>query len=325
MRERAGDVEGAALEDAARPLALGFSGGADSTALLLAARRLWPQRALFALHVHHGLQPAADAFAEHALAQCAHWGVPCRVLEVRVERARGDSLEEQARLVRHARLQRAARELDCAWLLLGHHADDQAESLLLALLRGAGPAGLAAMPEAARRGSVWLGRPLLRCSGEQLRAQLDAAGVAYVRDPMNDDVALRRSRIRHELLPLLQRLEPAWRRTLGRSAALCAEAAAQLHDQARQDLRVCRGPAGLRLEALAELDEARRVQVLREWLREFGLRSNSGQLGNLCRQLQAPATAAMRVDVGAARLWREGPWLRCEMAAHAATPAPASL
>ncbi len=302
----------ATLSDPGRPLAVAFSGGADSTALLLAALRAWPGRAVHALHVHHGLQAAADAFAEHALARCADWGVACRVLPVQVRRVRGDSVEEQARLARHAALGRAARELGCAWLLLGHHADDQAESLLLALLRGAGPAGLAAMPAAASRAGVWLGRPLLECSARRLRAELDAAGVPYVLDPMNEQAQLRRSRIRHELLPVLEALEPAWRTTLGRSAALCAQAADQLRAQAASDLAACQGEAGLRLERLAALEPARRAQVLRAWLAESGLRSNAAQIDNLLRQIAAPPGAAVRVGIADARLWREGEWLRCE-------------
>lgn len=316
LREQARTAQAAAL-DGPQPLAVGFSGGADSTALLLAARRLWPRRGLFALHVHHGLQAAADDFAQHALRQCAHWGVECRVLDLRVPRARGDSVEEQARRVRHDGLQRAARELGCEWLLLGQHADDQAESLLLALLRGAGPAGLAGMPAAAWRGGVWVGRPLLRCSAATLRAELDAAGVPYVRDPMNADPAWRRSRIRHELLPLIERLEPAWRRTLGRSAALCAQAADELRRQAAEDLCACRGEPGLRLERLGTLAPPRRAEVLRAWLAEQGLRTNAAQIDNLGRQLEAPRQRAVQVGIGPARLWREGDWLRCEPGARA--------
>ena len=322
MQAAAGESDAArALADPARPLALAFSGGADSTALLLAARRVWPGRHLIALHVHHGLQCAADDFAAHAAGQCERWGLECRVLRVQVQLRRGSSLEEQAREQRHAALQRAARDAQCAWLLLGHQADDQAESLLLALLRGAGPAGLAAMPAAVRRGDVWLGRPLLGCAAAGLRAELDAAGVAYVDDPMNADAALRRSRIRHELLPVLDALEPAWRRTLGRSAALCAQAAGQLRAAAALDLEACRGQSGLRLERLAALDGARRAEVLRAWLGELGLRCSRAQMDNLCRQLEAPPHAAVCVAIGAARLWRDGEWLRCEPAGQAPRPA----
>ncbi len=305
---------GAPALDDSRPLAVAYSGGADSTALLLAACRLWPQRPIYALHVHHGLQAAAGAFASHARQQCLQWGVECRVLAARVRRRAGDSLEEQARLARHAQLQRAARELGCGWLLLGHHADDQAETLLLALLRGAGPAGLAAMPQAVQRGAVWVGRPLLACSAESLRSELDAAGVVYLVDPMNAAPALRRNRIRAELLPVIARLEPGWRATLGRSAGLCAQAARQLRDSAASDLQLCRGAPGLQLRQLLALEPARRSEVLRAWLLELGLRSSSRQIDNLCRQLQAPPHAAIGVSIAGARLIRRDGWLCCQSA-----------
>lgn len=323
MREQARAGQAAAL-DGPQPLAVAFSGGADSTALLLAARRHWPGRPLFALHVHHGLQAAADGFAEHAMRQCDRWGVACRVLRVRVPHARGDSLEEQARRVRHERLQSEARGLGCGWLLLAQHADDQAESLLLALLRGAGPAGLAGMPAAAQRGGVWVGRPLLACSAQRLRAELDGAGVDYVLDPMNHDPALRRSRIRHELLPVLEHLEPAWRRTLGRSAEWCAQAADAVRDRAQEDLRRCAGEPGLRLDALAALARPRRAEVLRAWLAELGLRSNAAQIDNLARQLEAPPGRDVQIGIGGAGLRRDGAWLRCERVS-AARPRPPCL
>ena len=316
----------------ASPVAIAFSGGADSTALLLAAMRLWGPEQLRALHVHHGLQAGADAFAEHVLQQCALWRVPCRVLPVQVLLQRGDSTEDMARDARYQALGKAALELGCSWLLLGHQADDQVESLLLALLRGAGPKGLAAMPEAVQRGGLWLGRPLLACAAEALRKVLDTQAQPYLRDPMNADPAFRRSRIRHELLPVLAGLEPAWRSTLARSAALCAQAASSVEAMAAMDLIQCaaaygavHGTAqnasvaavdaastaatnGLRLSALRALSDARLSEVLRLWLRQAGLRSNHGQIDNLCRQVRATAqgAAALRVKLDAATVERNG-------------------
>ncbi len=107
------------------PVALAFSGGADSTALLVAALRLWGPQRLRALHVDHGLQSDAARFRTHAQALCAHWGVALRVLPARVSAARGDSVEERAREARYAVLFDAARALGCTWLLTAHQADDQ--------------------------------------------------------------------------------------------------------------------------------------------------------------------------------------------------------
>ena len=293
------------------PLAIAFSGGADSTALLLAALHLWGPQRLHALHVHHGLQTDADRFAEHARGLCASWGVACSVLRVQIPARRGESLEDAARGARYTALTNAAGTLGSRWLLLGHQADDQAESLLLALLRGAGPKGLAGMPAVASRAGLWLGRPLLSCAADSLRHMLDVQGVPYVHDAMNLDPAFRRSRIRHELLPVLARLEPSWRATLTRAASLCAQASAGIEELAQQDLVLCEGPEGLRLAALRALPEARLSEVLRLWLRESGLRSNHGQIVNLCRQVRATArgAVALQVRLGQGLVERRGPWL----------------
>ncbi len=286
-----------ALRPGDAPVAVGFSGGADSTALLLAAVHAWGPAALRALHVHHGLQADADRFAIHAQDVCAAWGVACEVVHARVPTVPGGSIEEQARVARYTVMGAAAVRAGCRWLLLGHQADDQVESLLLALLRGAGPKGLAAMPAAVERDGVWLGRPLLEVTAAALRATLDAQGVAYIDDPMNQDPAFRRSRIRHELLPVVARLEPGWARTLPRAAALCAQAAACVDARAAEDLAGCRANGGLRLAALRELDAARMSEVLRAWLGEVGIRASAGQLKALIRQVRCSAGGAVGLRV----------------------------
>lgn len=290
------------------PVAVACSGGADSTALLLAALKLWGPKRVHALHVHHGLQADADRFAAHVCQLCKSWDVACSVLPVQVQIQRGDSLEDKARDARYAAMTRAARDLGCNWLLLGHQADDQVESLLLALLRGAGPRGLAAMPEAVERHGVWLGRPLLGCAADALRELLDAQQVPYVHDAMNIDPAFRRSRIRHALLPVIAGLEPGWRSTLARSAQLCALAAQTLGEVALSDLQACSVSEGLVLSALRALPDARLSEVLRLWLEQAGLRSNAGQIENLLRQVRATSDGAgrLRVVLGATAIARRG-------------------
>ncbi len=297
------------------PVALAFSGGADSTSLLLAALHLWGPSRVRALHVDHGLQDDAVRFSAHAQALCAQWGVPLQVLAARVSAARGDSVEERAREARYAVLFDAARALGCNWILTAHQADDQVETLLLALLRGAGPKGLAAMPAASARAGLRLGRPLLAVGAGTLRALLDAQRVPYVVDAMNADPAWRRSRIRHELLPLIARLEPGYTRTLARSARLCAQAAAALQAQADADLSDCMdGSGALSLDALRALPRQRLAEVLRAWLVAAGVRSSAAQIDELCRQLahSAHGAARLRLRVGTRHaVWRDGKRLCC--------------
>ena len=162
------------------PLAVAFSGGADSTALLLAAAQAWPGQ-VHAIHVHHGLQAAADDFERHCMAVCEQAGVPLHALRVDARHASGESPEDAARRARYRALAGAAQANGLACVLLGQHADDQVETLLLALSRGAGLPGLAAMPARFERHGMRFERPLLGTSGAALRQWLDDAGIARLR------------------------------------------------------------------------------------------------------------------------------------------------
>ncbi|MGC8703305.1 MAG: tRNA lysidine(34) synthetase TilS [Thiomonas sp.] len=278
-------------------IGLAFSGGADSTALLLAARSFWDRQRLIALHVNHGLQPSAPAFAAHCARFCAAQQLPCAEAQVSVDVGRGQSVEEQARDARYLALAELARQQGCTVVLLAQHGDDQAESVLLALLRGAGPRGLAAMPARMLRHGVLFARPLLDCGSAELRAWLTAQGVAFLRDPMNVDPAFRRSRIRAELLPVIAQLEPAYRQTLGRTAALCAAADAQVQWRASDDLRRCAVPDGLDLAALRSLGAERLSEALRLWLRLRGQRLDRARTDELVRQVLRSAQGAHHLEL----------------------------
>lgn len=245
-----------------------YSGGLDSHVLLHALSRLGV--ALAAVHVHHGLSRNADLWAEHCQTQCAALQVPCSVVRVQVPRD-GRGLEAAARAARYAAL---AQALEAGEMLLtAHHQDDQAETLLLMLMRGAGVAGLAAMPQVRPCGAGLLGRPLLGVSRSALHAYAVAHGLSWVDDESNFDTSLDRNYLRHELLPLLQRRWPAALPTLARSAAHLAEAGELLAELAAADLDAARGdrPDTLSVTALHTLSAARRRNLLRHWLRHLGL------------------------------------------------------
>ncbi|MFI4928477.1 MAG: tRNA lysidine(34) synthetase TilS, partial [Burkholderiales bacterium] len=185
------------------PLAVAYSGGADSTVLLLAAAQRWPGQ-VQAIHVHHGLQDAADAFEQHCEQVCVQLHVPLQVRRVAARNAPGESPEDAARNARYQALARAARDAGLQAVLLGQHADDQVETLLLALSRGAGLPGLAAMaPVFQREGMVFV-RPLLAIGAQAIRDWVAELGIPVVEDPTNADTAFTRNRIRHVVLPALQ-------------------------------------------------------------------------------------------------------------------------
>lgn len=280
------------------PLGVAFSGGADSTALLLACARRWPGQ-VRALHVHHGLQSAADDFEAHCHRVCQQLDVPLRVRRVDARAAPGDSPEAAARAARYRALHDSAREdgdVPLTHLALAQHADDQIETLLLALSRGAGLPGLAAMPACALRTGIAWHRPLLQVPGPDLRQWLMDQGQAWVEDPSNQDERYTRNRIRRVLLPALQACFPQFRATLARSAAHAAQAAQLLVELAQQDLCDVGNPPVIgRLQALSP---PRQANVLRFWLVSvYQTTATAAQLRALQQQLAACTTRGHRIHL----------------------------
>ena len=292
------------------PLAVGLSGGADSTALLLACAKRWPGQ-VRAIHVHHGLQAAADTFEQHCRALCARLQVPLTVQRVDARPAPGQSPEDAARIARYKAFEAAAHASTAPEAIksiaLAQHADDQVETLLLALSRGAGVAGLAAMPAHWQRGGMAWHRPLLQVAGADVRAWLQARGEPWVQDPTNSDERYTRNRIRARLLPALDAVFPAFRDTFARSAAHAAQASTLLHALAEQDLATVGAPP--QLAALRALEPARQANVLRHWLRgHHQTTPSAAQLAELQRQIVACTTRGhrIRLKVGRGRVERVG-------------------
>jgi tRNA(Ile)-lysidine synthase len=245
-----------------------YSGGVDSHSLLhaLAALRPGLPCRIAAVHVNHGLQTAAGAWDEHCRTVCAGLGVPYVSLQVDGRAAAGESREAAARAARYAVLKAWLPQRH--YLMTAQHRDDQAETLLLQLLRGSGVKGLAAMSRVAPFGGGYLMRPLLDCSRDAL---LDYAGtnrLNWVDDPSNRDISLDRNFLRHQVLPVLHQRWPAFSATLSRSARHCAEAAIMLEDLATQDLEMLidESKDTLPVPGLLQLPPERQRNSLRHWL-----------------------------------------------------------
>ncbi len=270
----------APLLDAGGPvsLAVALSGGADSAALLHAAAELArrePRLTLRALHVDHGLTHAAAPLAAAAAAQAAALGVPLRVLRVQVASGDGASIEAAARSARYGAFAAALREGES--LLTAHHREDQAETLLLQLIRGAGLRGLAAMPAAAVLGRGRLLRPLLEMPQSALRAYAAHHGLASHEDPMNADPRYDRVYLRSRLWPTLLERWPEAAATIARSARHLAEAQALLDQRSAERLLALGAGPGLCIEGLLGLTRAERGELLRHWLARQGLRALSAR------------------------------------------------
>lgn len=257
---------------AAEDYLLAFSGGLDSTVLL---HLLWSVReeqgleGLRAVHVHHGLQTQAGQWSEHCRERCRQWDIPFQLLQVNAHAGKGESPEAAAR---HARYQAMMEQMGPnSVLLTAHHANDQAETLMLQLLRGAGIPGLAAMPQRKPLGAGHQLRPLLAYSRSQLQAYAHTHGLNWIEDPSNADTRYERNFMRHAVLPLLQEHYPGVVRVLARSASHMAEADELLDDIAVQDMTLA-SPDGFTLstDVLHSMSEARRHNLLRYWIRHLG-------------------------------------------------------
>jgi tRNA(Ile)-lysidine synthase len=257
-----------------------------------------------ALHINHGLQAAAAQFQTHCQQLCASLQVPLRVKAVQAAHASGQSPEDAARIARYQGLLELAQgdgEIPALpSIAVAQHADDQVETLLLALSRGGGLAGLSAMPAHWQRGGLQFYRPMLAVAGSAIRDWLADAQIAYVTDPSNADARYTRNRIRAQIMPALHATFPHFRDTFARSAAHAAQAQTLLDEFAGQDLvALVRERDGLpRLVSLQLLGKARQANALRYWLKSsFGVIPSSAQLRELQDQIAASTTRGHRIHI----------------------------
>ena len=267
-------------------LALGLSGGIDSVVLLSVLLELAPrlQFSLRAVHVNHGISPNAGRWAEFCAELCGRSNIPLQQESVDITPFRDLGLEGAARRARYE----AFARVDADFIVLAQHRDDQAETLLLRLLRGAGPRGLAAMSPlrsftGARAGLL---RPLLGTSRVEIETCARLRGLKWIEDESNTDTLRRRNFLRHEVFPLLERQFPAASVTIARAAAHLAEARELLDQMARTDLESGGGTA-LDIAVLRRLGEARAKNVLRYWCEERGIQPlSAARTTELLRQLR---------------------------------------
>ncbi|APA84529.1 tRNA lysidine(34) synthetase TilS [Paraburkholderia sprentiae WSM5005] len=303
---------GAALSalDPNTRMAVAFSGGVDSSVLLDAAVRVAGASRCIALHVHHGLSPHADAWLAHCEAFARERGVDFDARRVDVSRAPGVSIEAAARDARYRALDAMCATHGIHTLWLAHHADDQAETVLLQLLRGAGLAGLAAMapgllPAGASATRV---RPLLHLLRAQLEHYASVRKLRWIDDESNADTRYARNALRHQVMPALAVHFPGFRDALARTAAHAASAQRLLDTLAHADMQSASRDEGRALahEVLLAFDDDRALNLLRYWMRSLGLvAASSARVADALRQLR---------EVGAGQ---DGHRLRIDHAGHA--------
>jgi tRNA(Ile)-lysidine synthase len=245
-----------------------LSGGLDSTVLLHLLAQLKPRLEfpVRAIHVHHGLQQQADLWQAHCEVLCAEREIPLETHHLNLAPQPGESLEA---LARESRYQALAKSMSPGDLLLtAQHQDDQAETLLLQLMRGSGPAGLAGMPAQTRFGPGWLVRPLLTVTRQALETYARAHDLSWREDPSNQDLRFDRNFMRHQVIPLLRSRWPAVSETLARSARYSGELLDLVNEEVDEDLdrvRIAHSDA-LSIPALREFHSVRLRHLLRRWI-----------------------------------------------------------
>ena len=251
-------------------VALAFSGGVDSTVLAhLLAKQRRKLGSIRLIHIDHGLQAASGDWSRHAARQARAWHVPFVVLRAKIARVKGDSPEAAARDARYQLLLDALAPGEI--LVTAQHRDDQVETMLLQLFRGAGVAGLSAMPSIAPFGTGRIARPLLETSREEIERFAQKARLHWIEDPSNADVRFSRNFLRHRLMPLIREHWRGADRAIARSAAHMAEAARLLNERAAHDLAQLVDGAGLSVPALRALPAGRRRNALRAYIASQGI------------------------------------------------------
>lgn len=285
---------------------IAYSGGLDSHALLHACAALRAEHALHlrAIHIDHGLQSVSAHWAEHCRRVCDDLAIPFTCVSLQLQIPAGASLEAVAREARYAvfREHLHAGEM----LLTAHHQDDQAETLLLHLLRGSGVDGLAAMPAVRALGQGSLGRPLLTTTRAELSTYAQAHALHFITDPSNTDTRFDRNYLRQQVMPLLTARWGSASKTLARAAQWQAESRALLEVLVREKLPALHGSRAntLSIQRLLALDAALQKAVLREWVTQVGFVKPPAQ------QLQQLLSSVLLAKPDAAPCVR---WQGCEV------------
>ncbi len=290
-----------------RRVAVAASAGRDSTALLHCTLRAAAPLGIevMALHVHHGLMPSADAWLQQVRAQARRWGAGFDSRRLAGAPGPGDSVEAWAREGRYRALAEMAAAADCPLVLLAHHRRDQAETWLLQALRGAGPAGLSAMPRQAERAGIVWARPWLDRPREAIEAYVRRHRLRHADDPSNGDADLARGRLRQAVWPALAAAFPQAETTLAAAAARAQQSAQLAEEVAALDRPAAVIDGALCIAPWRALPPARRRNLLRAWLAEAtGVLPPETLLARLEQELPGPGARRWPAPGGELQLQR---------------------
>lgn len=292
----------AQLPESPARLWVAFSGGADSTFLLHALSRACGLPKLHAIHVNHGISQNAEAWANHCQQQCSALNVSFVIDTVSLGGS-NNNLEARARDARYAAFQNVLKAGDV--IVLAHHQNDQAETLLLNLLRGAGVDGLAAMPAIRALGEGYVLRPMLGLTRQDIESELTELGIDWIDDESNQNTQFDRNYIRQRVMPLLVDRWPKAAESLSRTSNQLGQAKQQLEELFESQLKAMRGSKGqLLIASLVDLAEPKRIALIRAWLKKLNLSLSSKHLGTIDQMLFASEDAQPAMQFGYCSVYR---------------------
>ena len=314
--------------DAAKTVAVAYSGGRDSTALLHATATNGAKDGfeVVALHVHHGLSKHADAWLAHGAEQCAAWagqGLPVRFVshQLKALPSKGASVEAWARQARYRALRAMAVEQGADIVLLAHHRRDQAETLLLQALRGGGTAALSGMPLQVLRDGITWARPWLTLPRAAIEHYVEVHGLSHIDDDSNTDTRFARNRLRLDVWPALALAFPQAEAAFADSATWAQEATACLRDLATIDLAGIANAAGFSIDAWTTLSPPRRSNALRAWLLvQMGAAAEATLIERLMHELAGRGSGTWQASHGVFKRYRG--WLTFHALVKSAVVSP---
>lgn len=267
-------------------LTVALSGGVDSVVLLRVLAELADEipLTLSAVHVHHGISGNSTLWSQFCCELCHGYGIAIHVAYLRLNRSKNDSLEAIARTARY----RVFGSLQSDYVVLAQHADDQVETLMLQLLRGAGVKGLSSMPPVRNQNgdTPRILRPFLKVSRKQIEAYARQHRLNWINDESNDSTAFSRNFLRHEILPLLKQRYPGYAKAMLRTTRHVAEASSLLDELAQSDYQSCTAAGMLRIDRLRTLSIPRTKNLLRYLLFQQGITPpNTAKLEEMVRQI----------------------------------------